>query len=791
MEINGSVSKQNEPSLLLSESLVRTPWGLCLGPKKEFWTLHGLLMRHRGVPTRKLALLLPQILLLAVVLLSSPACCRVVFVSPHGGPLLGVSASVDAEFAPWGPPVEEVVGQLIYKGSNCGASDPTLLSATSLDFRPKILRLSLLSALDWLATRLLPFRSRLRQGHHSGPFSAALTDFHFVPGAAAEEASALRAQALAAGTDPLAAVSAAAAAAGTEASAPATKGDSWRWAMERTGAARRESLKLMLPFSSFLWVEGKGPWAPPEGPPSGPLGGATTSKTSITSLPISDFSVESDHEPSQQQLEQQQQQREAEAATAATAEEGATAADAESVAARQKEESAMRAMEARGFFLRGRERRPESIHKRVWLLDQCKEEDLLLLIKAANGSGVAALLLTDTLFKDYSVPLLGNVFAPKPLMPVASVPDSPLLQQVKQHAAAAAAAGADPLYVLVDRLPSKGADCGAQQPVLLASLLTLPFWCLLAWLSQQQCGEDRGRDVTALHRLLLLPPALKATAAAAHVVYALQCPAWNAPGSQYIIMAVMASETLFQTLFVACILLISKGYLITRETLSSSESIAMAVLISAVYVMSSVSQVDPLECLPARLVLQLVTLGTILPSCSSCIRKIRLRLEYVRAAGLEDLRRALELKENMFEVHALSCFFFFVVSCLSSISFLLILDRPDLSDAVTVFLELGLWSVVAATFRPRRGLPYFTLLQAVEQQPILPMYAATPLLRCQDGLSDWGTSRGGAGGAGQLDESFTGECPILIVNPSAPGSNADAYKGLAVGTLIAPRNPQS
>lgn len=45
--------------------------------------------------------------------------------------------------------------------------------------------------------------------------------------------------------------------------------------------------------------------------------------------------------------------------------------------------------------------------------------------------------------------------------------------------------------------------------------------------------------------------------------------------------------------------------------------------ISAVYVMSSVSQVDPLECLPARLVLQLVTLGVILPSCSSCIRKIR------------------------------------------------------------------------------------------------------------------------------------------------------------------------
>lgn len=100
----------------------------------------------------------------------------------------------------------------------------------------------------------------------------------------------------------------------------------------------------------------------------------------------------------------------------------------------------------------------------------------------------------------------------------------------------------------------------------------------------------------------------------------------------------------------------------------------------------------------------------------------------MRAAGLEDLRRALELKENMFEVHALSCFFFFVVSCLSSISFLLILDRPDLSDAVTVFLELGLWSVVAATFRPRRGLPYFTLLQVGLLPRLLSVVAVLLLL---------------------------------------------------------------
>lgn len=122
-------------------------------------------------------------------------------------------------------------------------------------------------------------------------------------------------------------------------------------------------------------------------------------------------------------------------------------------------------------------------------------------------------------------------------------------------------------------------------------------------------------------------------------------------------------------------------------------------------------------CTDIAVVLLLSFLSTLLSiyclCCCCCCCCVQLRLEYVRAAGLQELQAALELKERMFKIHAISCCLFFVCSAVSSLTCLLLLDRPDLSDAVSYGLELALWAVVAFTFKPRRGLPYFSLLQVL------------------------------------------------------------------------------
>ncbi|XP_026193031.1 uncharacterized protein LOC34617602 [Cyclospora cayetanensis] len=507
---------------------------------------------HAGPLSR--LMLLSLLLVLGLFTCVVPAAGRVAFLSPYGGALLArSSASVDATFAPWGPPVGRVVGQLLYKGSNCSADAPEVLSFPSLDFRPQLLRLSLQRALGWL-TQQLPstwLARRLEPAEESllsGARNAQPSDPALFSG-------------------------------GIALAGEPTRGDSWRWAFSHTYARRKASLSYILPLSFALWNEELRDWSQGLSPGE-----------SLKSSPRSDSASGKNASPEKKQPQHQP------SALAGTGEEPAEATEATWAAHLRGAEGAL--------LLNGLRRVPLS-RKRIWLFDSCTEEELLGLIKAANASGASALLLTDTTFKDYSLPLLGNVFAPKPLMPVASLPDSPLLQQMKRQAAAGAAAD-EPLFVLVDSAIPEEADCAAQWLALLASLVALPLWGALAFLWHAECRRDNGRDSTPLHWLLMLPPLLKAATTAVQVAYYLQCPTWNAPAVEYLVMAVMSLETLFQTFFFASLLLISKGYLLTRETFGRGESFTTTLL---------------------------------------------LRLEYVQGAGLPEFVDALRLKEWMFRVH--------------------------------------------------------------------------------------------------------------------------------------------
>ena len=89
---------------------------------------------------------------------------------------------------------------------------------------------------------------------------------------------------------------------------------------------------------------------------------------------------------------------------------------------------------------------------------------------------------------------------------------------------------------------------------------------------------------------------------------------------------------------------------------------------------------------------------------------------------------------------------------------------------------------------------------------MLPLYSVAPLLQRGEGDSVWGAGASPSGAAAAtatttaaaaagspsftFSETLREDFPIVILNPSPPGGpRASAYKGLAVGTLIAPSNP--
>ncbi|KAL8438818.1 hypothetical protein Efla_003855 [Eimeria flavescens] len=803
----------------------------------------------------------PLLCLLVLLLVWGPPCeGRLVALtaSRKGPPGLTVSESLNTEGAPWAPPLEPVVGQLLYKGSSCV---PSALAVSSLDFRPRLFRLSLFKGLCWLAQQLpgaaFPLLLHLVSGE--GPPSPAAA------AAAATGAAQTRSQGLAAAAGEAAAGAAAAAEVVTAggaavAAGAASKGDSWRWAFSRTLGSRRDALSSLLPFSFAFWGVSS-----LEGPPLSSmrysLGGPFSQ---------SEFGAPTRaQQTEQEQQELQQLQQEAEEQLLETKASGAAAAGGVKLPEEETADRPYAAVLGDSLWRAGLRRRPSPAlsapsRKRFWLFDRCSEEQLWGLIDAANGAGVAALLLTDTTFKDYSMPLLGNALAPKPRMPVVSVPSSPLLQQLKQHSAAAAAAPAvPPLYVLLDSEPPEAADCRVLQPLLFASVFGVLAWGAFAAAWSSHCRRDGGRDATPLHKLLLLPPTLKAAAAAAQAAYCMQCPHWSSGCMQYLVLVAMGLEMLAQVFFFSSLLFVSSGYLICRETLGRRESITLSMLVrighkasraslSLSVVLSALRFLSPLVrlclwlpfiplCLrafcpahkpgvrgqqrqpggapgvvaaasravrlpPHRLFhLDLAVFASAVreetaqpkrlgpPELQSCSRNRHrpdsqaTRLEYVRAAGgPPDLTAALELKLQMYRTHYLSCALFFVGEIGFCLLFFVALDRPDLAEVAQLILELSLWASVSATFKPRRRMPYFALLQAAEPQSILPLYAATPLLTAGEGGSLELMSSWGGGDAASTEAPIPWDRPILIVNPCASGDAAPPFRSLAVGTLVSP-----
>ncbi|PFH32585.1 hypothetical protein BESB_011970 [Besnoitia besnoiti] len=378
-------------------------------------------------------------------------------------------------------------------------------------------------------------------------------------------------------------------------------------------------------------------------------------------------------------------------------------------------------------------------NKALWFFDECNNpRDVERLVNAANTNGVGALIFTNTTFSSYPLTstrsfaslegwkglLQASVARPQPLMPVLSVPDSRLSREIKERLR-----GGDLVEVDIDMLPADYVNCALLQPVKWASLVFIPLWAAPTLLWYLLCNYMPAYDVSPLHRLLLLPPLLKTLFAIAAFGFYAQCPNYMGTSTQYIMMAYMGLNTIFNTIFYGILLLLAKGFMVTREVFGRKESLSLAVLVSLVYIITSVNQVEEAETLPALLLLYTALLATVLTSAARNMRHLQLRLAYVRLVQVQDWEEALKVKLRMFRsLYRLSAVFF-LLQIAQKIFLFEILDRQDISEIAGSTFEWIFFLLLSAVFRPREEILYFSLMQRTpESHTILPMYATGPLL---------------------------------------------------------------
>ena len=113
--------------------------------------------------------------------------------------------------------------------------------------------------------------------------------------------------------------------------------------------------------------------------------------------------------------------------------------------------------------------------------------------------------------------------------------------------------------------------CALWQPAAHAFIITLPLWCVLGvlWVLNV-CGWQRHYALD-LHRMLIWIPAIETLNCTLSVMHFLLCP-WRTPLDKVVGAAWVISSILKEPIMLVCLLLVAKGWCITRQKLSNQRA---------------------------------------------------------------------------------------------------------------------------------------------------------------------------------------------------------------------------
>jgi hypothetical protein len=126
--------------------------------------------------------------------------------------------------------------------------------------------------------------------------------------------------------------------------------------------------------------------------------------------------------------------------------------------------------------------------------------------------------------------------------------------------------------------------------VSLLYLLVIFVWWICTWYifgEWSSSNSEQGLVENILQRALTAIPVLKLIQTLIYGMYAGQCPWEDQVTARYTMMALVTVSTLYQTMSIALLLLISKGWVIIRGSLDREEAMNVLMIMAAVYLSCS------------------------------------------------------------------------------------------------------------------------------------------------------------------------------------------------------------
>ena len=236
--------------------------------------------------------------------------------------------------------------------------------------------------------------------------------------------------------------------------------------------------------------------------------------------------------------------------------------------------------------------------------------------------------------------------------------------------------------------------------------------------------------VRSLHRLMTFTLAFKCLYNLSESLFLATCPA-TSPTSGYLYLATCSSYTLYYTFLFTLLLLISKGYCVTRYALFRQEVTVVAVMMGAVYLCFSAYTLDQNGLYPLVFLVMATVLFTTARYTIRTLKAVRLHVTHLAQANVQELLAPAQKKLGI-----ISCFLrllltYFIVELVlmvtlvpaSLLSFGVLLANEtakELCEVCTIF-----W--IFFLFRPR-DLGPFGSLPLVESSDPQQVRSLPPLL---------------------------------------------------------------
>ena len=322
------------------------------------------------------------------------------------------------------------------------------------------------------------------------------------------------------------------------------------------------------------------------------------------------------------------------------------------------------------------------------------------------------------------------------------------------------------------------ADAYACEDLWLASLVY--FFFLFPWLCATVLWNGSvfywGKEYTLeIHRTLVWIPTVELIHGGLSALHYLFCP-WTLPTEKIVGAGWVVAAILKQPIMLVCLLLVAKGWCITRTRLETKEVLAMAMVVSAVYasVIVQMSLPRPIGIFALLLTLPLMLLY-VLSSSLTNMRILKAQLLALRRLRIDATTTPAYVKYRMFGSLFVYATLYFLLSASLSIAHSISPHEPWILALLSQLLELAAVCAIGTVFRPR---PFNVLFEQAHQ---LAAVLAEELL---PGISTVTIDVAELRGDGDTEPWFPSlEAPTTSASAAADASSkAKAARSRAVGS---------